>query len=169
MDGYLTKPIEVERLRNMLSKFGLAQNEAAAPVPAAAPFAAAKAAAASKCGPPVDLSAFQKITDGDPVFARELIVTFMASVGQTLTEIGSAIAVANRVELAKATHKLKGAAANIHAHELQSLAEQMESESAAGDAGALQRCESLLRQEFERVRQFLSDDSVVPQPSKAAS
>ena len=54
MDGYLTKPIEVERLRNILTKFGLAKDDAEAPAPAspmpsgstsAAPPAAAPATA----------------------------------------------------------------------------------------------------------------------------
>ncbi|HMI76324.1 MAG TPA: Hpt domain-containing protein, partial [Steroidobacteraceae bacterium] len=71
--------------------------------------------------------------------------------------------------LARAAHQLKGACANIHAHALKALAERMENESAAGDAHALERCNALLRQEFERVKQFLSDPSIVPQPAKAAS
>jgi two-component system, sensor histidine kinase and response regulator len=154
MDGYLTKPIEVERLRSVLTKFGLAKNEAqATPNP----------------GPPVDLSGFGSITGGDETFAQELVATFIASGEQQLAEISYAIATPNRAALAKAAHKLKGASANIHAHGLKALAEQMESESGAADAGALQRWDALLRQEFERVRQFLSDPSVVPEPSKAAS
>jgi two-component system sensor histidine kinase/response regulator len=154
MDGYLTKPIEVERLRSVLTKFGLAKNEAqATPNP----------------GPPVDLSGFGSITGGDETFAQELIATFIASGEQQLAEISYAIATPNRAALAKAAHKLKGASANIHAHGLKALAQQMESESGAADAGALQRWDALLRQEFERVRQFLSDPSVVPEPSKAAS
>jgi two-component system sensor histidine kinase/response regulator len=154
MDGYLTKPIEVERLRSVLTKFGLAKNEAqATPNP----------------GPPVDLSGFGSITGGDKTFAQELVATFIASGEQQLAEISYAVATPNRAALAKAAHKLKGASANIHAHGLKALAEQMESESGAADAGALQRWDALLRQEFERVRQFLSDPSVVPEPSKAAS
>jgi two-component system sensor histidine kinase/response regulator len=154
MDGYLTKPIEVERLRSVLTKFGLAKNEAqATPNP----------------GPPVDLSGFGSITGGDKTFAQELVATFIASGEQQLAEISYAVATPNRAALAKAAHQLKGASANIHAHGLKALAQQMESESGAADAGALQRWDALLRQEFERVRQFLSDPSVVPEPSKAAS
>jgi two-component system, sensor histidine kinase and response regulator len=154
MDGYLTKPIEVERLRSVLTKFGLAKNEAqATPNPV----------------PPVDLSGFGSITGGDKKFAQELVATFIASGEQQLAEISYAVATPNRAALAKAAHQLKGASANIHAHGLKALAQQMESESGAADAGALQRWDALLRQEFERVRQFLSDPSVVPEPSKAAS
>jgi HPt (histidine-containing phosphotransfer) domain-containing protein len=128
-----------------------------------------EAQAAPNPGAPVDLRGFRSITDGDKVFAHELVATFIASGERQLAEISYAVAGLNREALAKAAHQLKGACANIHAHGLKFLAEQMESESSAGDAGALQRCDTLLRREFERVRQFLSDPSVVPEPSKAAS
>jgi len=162
MDGYLTKPIEVERLRDVLTKYGLERNEtdtsAATPPPAPAALK-----------PPVDLRGFQSITSGDNAFAQELAVTFIASGEQQLAEMAAAAAQSNRVALARAAHQLKGACANIHAHALKALAERMENESGAGDARALQHCNALLRQEFERVKQFLSDPAIVPQPAKAAS
>jgi two-component system, sensor histidine kinase and response regulator len=163
MDGYLTKPIEVERLRNVLTKYGLEKNEA--DTSADAP----PLALAANLKPPVDLRGFQSITNGDNAFAQELAVTFIASGEQQLADMTAAAAQSNRVALARAAHQLKGACANIHAHALKALAERMESESGAGDARALQHCNALLRQEFERVKQFLSDPSIVPQPAKAAS
>jgi two-component system, sensor histidine kinase and response regulator len=163
MDGYLTKPIEVERLRNVLTKYGLETNEAdsSATTPPHAPAANLK--------PPVDLRGFQTITNGDRAFAQELAATFIASGEQQLADMAAAAARSNRVALARAAHQLKGACANIHAHGLKALAERMENESGAGDARALEHCSALLRQEFERVKQFLSDPSIVPQPAKAAS
>ena len=119
--------------------------------------------------PPVDLRGFQSITNGDDAFAQELAVTFIASGEQQLADMAAAAARTNRVALARAAHQLKGACANIHAHALKALAERMENESAAGDAHALESCNAQLRQEFERVKQFLSDPSIVPQPAKAAS
>jgi two-component system sensor histidine kinase/response regulator len=163
MDGYLTKPIEVERLRNVLTKFGLERNEADTPADAPPP------APAANLKPPVDLRGFQSITNGDNAFAQELAVTFIASGEQQLADMAAAAGQSNRVALARAAHQLKGACANIHAHALKALAERMENESGAGDARALQHCNALLRQEFERVKQFLSDPSIVPQPAKAAS
>jgi signal transduction histidine kinase/CheY-like chemotaxis protein len=163
MDGYLTKPIEVERLRSILAKYGLEKTGpdtsavAQPPAPAATP------------KPPVDLRGFQSITNGDDAFAQELAATFIASGEQQLADMAAAAARTNRVALARAAHQLKGACANIHAHALKALAERMENESAAGDAHALESCNALLRQEFERVKQFLSDPSIVPQPAKAAS
>jgi two-component system, sensor histidine kinase and response regulator len=161
MDGYLTKPIEVERLRNVLTRFGLEKNDADASAAAPAPTAHLK--------PPVDLRGFRSITNGDDAFAQELAITFIASGEQQLADIADAAAQSDRMALARSAHQLKGACANIHAHALKALAERMENDSISGDARALEHCNALLRQEFERVKQFLSDPSIVPQPAKAAS
>jgi CheY-like chemotaxis protein/HPt (histidine-containing phosphotransfer) domain-containing protein len=164
MDGYLTKPIEVERLRNILTKFGLSPDDAGAP-----PSPPITVPADNPGPPPVDLRAFHSITDGDNAFAQELIATFISSGEQQLAEITAAVAQCNRDSLARAAHKLKGACANIHAHAMKTLAGRMEIDSGAAEPRALEKCNTLLRQEFERVTRFLSDPSVVPQPAKAAS
>jgi HPt (histidine-containing phosphotransfer) domain-containing protein len=141
----------------------LAKNEAPASSSATAP------APAPHPGSPVDLNGFRTITAGDQIFAQELVATFIRSGEQQLAEISYALASGNRASLAKAAHKFKGASANIHAHGLKFLAQQIESESAAGGVDTLRRFDTLIRQEFERARQFLTDPSVVPQPSKAVS
>jgi CheY-like chemotaxis protein len=174
MDGYLTKPLEVERLRSVLAKFGLARPETAAVNTAAvntAPVDVDAAAAANRFEPvaPVDLREFHSVTDGDQAFAQELVTAFILSGEQQLAEIVSAVTGNQRVAVAKAAHKLKGASANIHAHGLASLAERLESNSAAADAQVLVRDTDLLRREFDRVKAFLTDPAVVPQPTKAAS
>jgi CheY-like chemotaxis protein len=164
MDGYLTKPIEVERLRNILTKYGLEQQDDDNARGAPATVTAQEDSAA-----PVDLGQFHSITDGDAVFAQELISAFIASGEQQLADIAGAIAQNDRGILAKAAHKLKGASANIHARALKALAERLETESAAADAHALQQDSARLRREFDRVKRFLSDPAAVPHPSKAAS
>ena len=99
----------------------------------------------------------------------ELIAAFILSGEQQLAELLSAAAKKDRNALARAAHKLKGACANIHAHALKSLAERLETHSADADVPALDQHNALLRREFERVSQFLTDPAVVPQPTKAAS
>ena len=165
MDGYLTKPIEVERLRNILTKFGLEKPD----VPGVDAAAAAAPDLALGSAAPVDLRGFQSLTDGDQVFAQELVTTFILSGEQQLDEIAAALAQNQRAAAARAAHKLKGACANIHAHALKFLAERIEVDSAAADARLLDQGNALLRREFDRVKAFLTDPAVVPQPSKAAS
>jgi signal transduction histidine kinase/DNA-binding response OmpR family regulator len=164
MDGYLTKPIEVERLRNILAKFGLEKPDAAA-IDDLAPVAKHSVAGAA----PVNLSEFQRLTDGDQAFAQELVNTFILSGEQQLTEIAAALAENDGAALAKAAHKLKGASANIYAPGLTSLAERLEVDSTAADARTLDQDNARLRREFDRVKAFLTDPAVVPQAAKAAS
>jgi HPt (histidine-containing phosphotransfer) domain-containing protein len=64
---------------------------------------------------------------------------------------------------------LKGACANIRAHSLLALAQRLEADSSTADVQSLESCNILLRQEFERTKQFLSDPSVTPGPAQAAS
>jgi two-component system sensor histidine kinase/response regulator len=165
MDGYLTKPIEVDRLRSILMKFGLANPDSGL---ATAPDRQTSSSS-EHLGSPVDLGAFHGVTDGDDVFAQELIAVFISSGEQQLAEMTAAIANCNRAALAKTAHQLKGASANIHAVGLQALAQQLEIDSATAHPHALEQCHARLRQEFERTKQFLSHPSVAPQAAKAAS
>jgi two-component system, sensor histidine kinase and response regulator len=155
MDGYLTKPIEIDRLRDILTRFGLAVNEAVD--------------SSVSSGAPVDLRSFNEVVDGDPAFAQELIAAFIAGGEQQISEMAAAIAAGRRAQLAKAAHKLKGASANIHAHSLQSLVDQLESASAAEVLAELDRRYLLVRQEFRRTARFLTDPSIVQRPAQAAS
>jgi two-component system, sensor histidine kinase and response regulator len=163
MDGYLTKPIEVERLRNILTKFGLEKLDAADADAALAE--ASKGLSAPQT--PVDLHAFLSVTEGDPAFALELVTAFILSGEQQLAEITVALSQNDRVAVSKAAHKLKGACANIHAQALNSLAERMEIDSAAADGQVLNQRIVSLRREFDRVEAFLTDPSVVAQTRKA--
>jgi len=165
MDGYLTKPIEVERLRSVLAKYGLEKPDAAI----VDGIAAAMPGHSQGSTAPVDLREFHSLTEGDQLFAQELVAAFIASGEQQLDEMAAAVAQNDRAALAKAAHKFKGACANMHAQALKSLAERMEIDSAAADTRALDHGNALLRREFERVKQFLTDPTVVPQPAKAAS
>jgi two-component system sensor histidine kinase/response regulator len=163
MDAYLTKPIEVEGLRNVLTRFGMAREATDSATPAALPTAPANPA------PPIDLSGFHGVTGGDHAFAQELIDAFIASGEQQLADMAAAAAAPDRKALARAAHQFKGACANMHAPVLRSLAERLEAKCADGDVSVLDACNVRLREEFERVRRFLSESSVMPQPAKAAS
>ena len=165
MDGYLTKPLEVDRLRAVLTKFGMAKEDGAA----TAPSEPKSAATPGSQRPPVDLRAFNDVIGDDPEFAREIIATFIHSGEQQMAEISAAIANGQRDALAKAAHKLKGACANIHALALQTFAHRLEADSKTGEISQLEVGHLRLRQEFERTKQFLTDPNVISPPSQAAS
>ena len=97
------------------------------------------------------------------------MAAFIASGERQLAEMATAVAQNDRAALAKTAHQFKGACANMHAQALKSLAERMEIDSAAANSRVLEQDHASLTREFDRVKQFLTDPAVVPQPAKAAS
>lgn len=171
MDGFLTKPIEIERLRDALTKFGLAAGVATAAQPALfeANPEAVLTTPADAVIPPVNLARLNEITDGDQEFARELIETFIASSEAQLTELRAAVDADDRPALARVAHKLKGACANIHAEEMRALIAKLEVDSSTVATSELLAGCALLENAFAKAKEFLNDPSVLPAQVKAAS
>jgi CheY-like chemotaxis protein len=169
MDGFLTKPIEVERLRDTLAKFGLNADGKTAHREAVAVSKLLEQKSVTAAAPPIDLARLNEITGGDPEFAKELTETFIASCEAQIVEIGDAIGAADHQSLARSAHKLKGACANIYAEEMRLLVAHLESEALTTNISDLLACNAQLRQAFARAKEFLSDPSVIPASVKAAS
>jgi PAS domain S-box-containing protein len=170
MDGYLTKPIEVDRLRDTLERFGMN----AIPVQLAAADSQlisqlAGSAGATAESPPVDLARLNAIVDGDAEFQDELIATFISSSVLQFAELNSAVAAKDRNAIARTAHKLKGACGNIHAHVMHKLAGELEALAGAEEIALLAELRDRLAEEFERAKKFLSDSTVAPPGVKAAS
>jgi PAS domain S-box-containing protein len=145
MTAFLTKPIDVARLRETLERFdSLAPQETREEHGPHSPAAV-----------PIDAARLHELTDGDSEFAYELAATFIASGEQVLAEIDAAIALFDRAALSRAAHKLKGASANIHAEALCALALSIEAQAAQLDRPRLQELIAELRREFERAAEFL--------------
>jgi PAS domain S-box-containing protein len=146
MDAFLTKPLEVPRLHEILTKFGLritAEETSAAPADATA-------------NVPVHLSRLNELTDGDPEFTRELVATFIASGEQALDEARLALAGLDRTGLSRIAHKLKGASANVHAEPLRHLSHTLESQASSLDQQRLGELVAQLATELERAKEFLN-------------
>jgi signal transduction histidine kinase/DNA-binding response OmpR family regulator len=149
MDGFLTKPLDVERLRATLVQF--IANEAATeerrdPADFMAPQSAVQL---------VELSRFDEVTGNDEAFAQELIDTFVASSAEVEREMDGALAADDRTALARAAHKLKGAAANIHAQVLRMHAEELETCAATMDALQLDIHLTQMRMYIARTAEYL--------------
>jgi CheY-like chemotaxis protein len=168
MDGFLTKPLEIERLRDTLTKFGLSAHEKIVHSEAMADAVLLEATAVTTV-PPINLARLNEITGGDPEFAKELIDTFIASCETQLIEIHDAISAADYEALARSAHKLKGACANLHAEEVRSLVARLESEAQNANIADLHASNALLQRAFARAKEFLNDPSVIPAHVKAAS
>jgi PAS domain S-box-containing protein len=156
MDGFLTKPLNIERLSGFLSGFGL--RDTSAPVPAHVDLAVleSKAGAAPiDRSPPLDLAKLREITDGDSEFTNELLNTFFESAQQSLDEMNQTLVRDNRQQLARAAHKLKGAAANIHAVEVARVAAQVELDAPSAAQESLAALTAELQTLVARVADFV--------------
>ena len=146
MDGFLTKPLEVPRLREVLDRFGLRR---ASPT-------GTQAEVPSSPYAPIDLAELNRVTDGDEEFAQELADAFEASGSDVLLAISNALAATDRQALARAAHKLKGASANIYANALRDLAEELEREAPSAVMSRLKDVSERIAREHRRAQQFLS-------------
>jgi PAS domain S-box-containing protein len=158
MDGFLTKPLEVDRLREVLDKFGLADTngEAAQSMKALTAVDTMKVLiAAAEPVAPVDLARLHEITDGDVEFTQDLIATFVESGTEVLAELQLAIGLEDRQAIARVAHKLKGASANIHAIPLRQLCNELESNAASYSLLELQATQTRVATEFKRAGDYL--------------
>ncbi len=146
MSAFLTKPLEIQRLHEVLTKFGLRVT----------PEDTVVSHENSPANVPVNLSRLNELTDGDPEFTRELVETFIASGEQVLDEARAALAALDRTGLSRIAHKLKGASANIHAEPLRNLSHALESQASSLDQQRLHELVTQLARELERARDFLN-------------
>ena len=157
MDAFLTKPLDIDRLREILNGFGMRAEPVQPDVPATkAPENTSIPTAEMS---PINLSRLNELTDGDVDFATELFETFRDSAANSLQEIAEYAASNQRVALARAAHRLKGAAANFHAERVAELAAALETaaigattEEISGQVAAL-RVQTLQTLEFLRTLQ----------------
>jgi PAS domain S-box-containing protein len=159
MDGFLTKPLNVDKLRGFLTGFGLRDTSPRAAVEAEPSLksAAQDAAPESKADlpAPLDVAKLREITDGDAEFTNELLDTFLASAAESLDEMNQMLVKDDRQQLARAAHKLKGAAANIHAVEVARVAAQVEHEAASGAQDLVAALTAELRTLVAQVADFV--------------
>jgi len=155
MNAFLTKPLEIARLYETLERFGLGVTQQA---DATAP--------AEESTAPVDLAKLNEITDGDAEFTYELASTFISSGYQVINEITAALAAFDRVALARAAHKLKGASANIHAESVRESSHALEAQAESLDQPRLQELIERLHQAFTVTVKFLQENA--PEPKAKA-
>jgi two-component system, sensor histidine kinase and response regulator len=153
MDGLLTKPIAIERLREVLDRFGLAVREG--DVLAEAEVAAMVTAPAQP--PAVDVSQLTELAREDQEFVRSVVVSFEKSMAQLLATMHATASRGEAQPLARAAHQVKGAAANLHAKTLSVLAEDLEANAKTLSQAQMQERLNRLAQEVGRVTAALQN------------
>jgi two-component system sensor histidine kinase/response regulator len=144
MDGYLTKPVDLEQLRQVIAKYCRAR--LAVESMADKPIVDELLATSQMLAPPVhvtryvDLEQFIKVVGGDGDFARELATLYIESAQQTYAEILAASQQGDRAQVARAAHRLRGSSANIFAESMSELCERLEQQAADQSDTQLQSC-----------------------------
>jgi HPt (histidine-containing phosphotransfer) domain-containing protein len=151
MDGLLTKPIAVERLREVLDRFGLA-------VPDSEVLAEKDVAAlvTSSAQPPaVDTTQLGELAGEDVEFVQSVVLSFEKSMAQLLATMHAAASRGEVQQVARAAHQVKGAAANLHATVLSALAAEIEANAKTMSQAQLQERLNRLALEIGRATSAL--------------
>jgi CheY-like chemotaxis protein len=142
MNGLLTKPLDMVRLRQTLDRFGLVRRtlEMAAP-----------SAAAAEAGEPIDLMTLHAKFSGDTVFVRRLCQTFVTNTSLGLEELEIAVAAGERARIRLLAHKIRAAGSTVYAHRLAAISANIESEAMTAAMPVLAAATQTLRQAFDEA------------------
>jgi two-component system, sensor histidine kinase and response regulator len=140
MDGFLTKPIDTQRLLEMLDKYLQCESAQALAVELlesdesrAQDEQSTEHAAALIDKPLMNWTRFNELILGDLDFARELVDVYVESSTAILDELQRAASSTSVTRFKGALHKLKGVSANICAERLHAMCAEVE-DSLAHDA-----------------------------------
>jgi signal transduction histidine kinase/DNA-binding response OmpR family regulator len=147
MDGYLTKPITLKSIHEVLEEY-------------LGPGTTARSALRRLASPdsaPADWGRIRKALEADPACERELLGLFVEQTRERLEHLDSAIRASNAERVSELAHGLKGASGNVEARRLEHLARRLESQSLAGELDAFPETFRRLKEEWERVHESLLD------------
>jgi HPt (histidine-containing phosphotransfer) domain-containing protein len=144
MNGLLTKPLDIARLRQTLDRFGVARRTLDTSVPSAV-------APCGQNGEPVDLRTLQAKFSGDVIFVRRLCQTFVTNTSQGMEELESAVAADERARIRLLAHKIRAAGSTVYALRLAAIAANIESEALTGAMPALASAVETLRRAFDEA------------------
>jgi CheY-like chemotaxis protein len=140
MNGLLTKPLDISRLRQALDRFGVARSALESSTEPGA-----------QLNDPVDLMTLHAKFSGDMAFVRRLCQTFVTTTSQGLEELDAAIAAGERSRVRLLAHKIKSGGSSVYAHRLAAIAANIESEAMTAATPELSAAIDALRKAFDEA------------------
>ncbi|CAN7468370.1 PAS domain S-box protein [Trinickia sp. LjRoot230] len=140
MDGYLTKPLQLNRLQAVLETHFRAPNangNQSDPSPAAGPAATPAAVPHGATAAAVDVDVLKGIVGDDPEVVRELLSDYQHSVGRLAAELRTHCDAGRGREAGAIAHKLKSSSRSVGAVALGDLCAELENAGKAGDLATL--------------------------------
>jgi len=185
MDDYLTKPLDITRLQDVLDRFFAPATDANTELftePSTEPSTGPSATAAASHSTDTDRQAtpmtaldtairarLADIAGDDTEFVGELINAFIMGSEENIREMHQGIVAKDPGALGRAAHKLKGASSNLHIDALAVMAGEVETAAKAGkDDGMPQAVEAVVK-EFQRVAQAMRAELDRPASKWAAN
>jgi len=137
MNGLLTKPLDIARLRQALDRFGLARRTLEPQ--------------AQSADEPVDLMTLHAKFSGDRAFVQRLCQTFVTTSSHSLEELDSAVAAGERARVRLLAHRIKGGGSSVYAHRLAAIAANIESAALTAAMPELVAAVDTLRKAFDEA------------------
>jgi two-component system sensor histidine kinase/response regulator len=141
MDGFLTKPLEIEPMREIIARYCHEESsstmsadgsahEPTTPISEAQTVELLTTPAATTFSQ-VDVAKLDELTGDDTEFLQELVQAFNQSAEQIVNELQEAVVKKDRTVIARAAHKLKGASANMQISSVRELCLTLEMQAAS--------------------------------------
>jgi two-component system, sensor histidine kinase and response regulator len=145
MNGLLTKPLDIARLRQTLDRFGLARRTFELDAQSTAD------SRVETSNDPVDLMTLHAKFSGDTAFVRRLCQTFVTTTSQGLEDLNSAVAAGERTRIRLLAQKIKSGGSSVYAHRLAAIAANIESAATTAAMPELVAAAETLRRAFEEA------------------
>lgn len=142
MDDYLTKPLDISRLQDVLDRFMSAVSSDTEPTVVASMHRNLDESLKSR---------LYEVAGDDQEFAAELVGAFVMCGEEAILEMRAAAHRQDLDLLARAAHKLKGAAHNMHVDRLGLLTADVETRARAGGRNDWSEELKMITAEYERV------------------
>jgi HPt (histidine-containing phosphotransfer) domain-containing protein len=162
MDDYLSKPVELQQLAEMLTNWLSASDAPSAAQPAEA---VVRQAAPAVFDPESLLKRFM----GDRQFAGTILEGFLDDFPTQLKHLEKHCAEADQPGARLQAHTIKGSAATVSANRLSAVARDMELAAVAGKLDRLGELLPRVAEEFERLKTTLERAGWVPATTKGTT
>ncbi len=151
MDGYVSKPIDINALVAALQSIVPSANDEAPP--------AAPAPVPQEKNQGVNLEILLERLDNDRALLCDLIGVFMAECPKCIADMEAAVQAKSSEQIHRSAHRFKGSVGSLAAEHAAALALALESAGRSGDLAEAERVFSQLKEETERLLPQLTEIS----------
>jgi len=159
MDGYVSKPIDINALVAALQSIVPSANDAAPPLAPVPEQPATK--------PGVNLQILLERLDNDRALLCDLIGVFMAECPKCIADMEEAVLAKSGEKIHRSAHKFKGSVGSLAAEHAAALALALESAGRSGDVAEAERVFAQLKEETDRLLPQLTEISEAFAPKAA--